>query len=469
MYVRQLYTSCLSEAAYYVESNGEAAIIDPLRDIDTYISLAKERNATIKYIFETHFHADFVSGHIDLGKTTGAPIIYGPKTVTDYPVHVANDGEVFTLGSISLTAIHTPGHTIESTCWLLKNEDGKNHAIFTGDTLFIGDVGRPDLSTGNLDSIDLAGLLYDSIMQKILTLEDDVIVYPAHGSGSACGKNLGSETISTIGEQKVSNYALQQPSKAAFIEKINEGLDEAPRYFAINARINKEGYESLDVIIKKGTTPLAVETFKKKMSADEDIIVVDTRPSDVFMEGFVPGTISIGLDGRFAEWAGSLLPFDKPMLLVCEPGKEEESVIRLARVGFDKMEGFLEGGLDAWQKAGQTIDLIIEIEADELAMDLPHDDNLVVVDVRNESEYASGHVDGAVNLPLKDMNDPGQIAMLPENGNLYLHCAGGYRSIIAASILKREGLHNIRNIQGGWNAIKEQKGIKTVKESSVLN
>ena len=469
MYVRQLYTSCLSEAAYYVESNGEAAIIDPLRDIDTYISLAKERNATIKYIFETHFHADFVSGHIDLGKTTGAPIIYGPKTVTDYPVHVANDGEVFTLGSISLTAIHTPGHTIESTCWLLKNEDGKNHAIFTGDTLFIGDVGRPDLSTGNLDSIDLAGLLYDSIMQKILTLEDDVIVYPAHGSGSACGKNLGSETISTIGEQKVSNYALQQPSKAAFIEKINEGLDEAPRYFAINARINKEGYESLDVIIKKGTTPLAVETFKKKMSADEDIIVVDTRPSDVFMEGFVPGTISIGLDGRFAEWAGSLLPFDKPMLLVCEPGKEEESVIRLARVGFDKMEGFLEGGLDAWQKAGQTIDLIIEIEADELAMDLPHDDNLVVVDVRNESEYASGHVDGAVNLPLKDMNDPGQIAMLPENGNLYVHCAGGYRSIIAASLLKREGLHNIRNIQGGWNAIKEQTGIKTVKESSVLN
>jgi glyoxylase-like metal-dependent hydrolase (beta-lactamase superfamily II)/rhodanese-related sulfurtransferase len=469
MYVRQLYTSCLSEAAYYVESNGEAAIIDPLRDIDTYISLAKERNATIKYIFETHFHADFVSGHIDLGKATGAPIIYGPKTVTDYLVHVANDGEVFTLGSISLTAMYTPGHTIESTCWLLKNEDGKNHAVFTGDTLFIGDVGRPDLSSGNLDSIDLAGLLYDSITQKILTLEDDVIVYPAHGSGSACGKNLGSETISTIGEQKATNYALQQPSKEAFIEKINEGLDEAPRYFAINARINKEGYESLDSIIKKGTTPLAVETFKKKMAADEDIIVVDTRPSDVFMEGFVPGTISIGLDGRFAEWAGSLLPFDKPMLLVCEPGKEEESVIRLARVGFDKMEGFLEGGFDAWQKAGETIDLIIEIEADEFAMDLPHDDNLVVVDVRNESEYASGHVDGAVNLPLKDMNDPGQIAMLPENGNLYLHCAGGYRSIIAASLLKREGLHNIRNIQGGWNAIKEQKGIKTVKESSVLN
>jgi hydroxyacylglutathione hydrolase len=468
MYVQQLYTSCLSEAAYYIESNGEAAIIDPLRDIDPYIELASKRGANIKYIFETHFHADFVSGHIDLGKATGAPIIYGPKTNTDYPVQIATDGQVFPLGSVALVALHTPGHTIESTCWLLKNEAGKNHALFTGDTLFIGDVGRPDLSSGNLDSSELAGLLFDSIQQKILPLEDDVIVYPAHGAGSACGKNMSKETVSTIGEQRITNYALQQTTKESFIEKVNEGLDDAPRYFAVNARINKEGYESLESIREKGMVALPLSTFKESLM-DEEVIVLDTRPSKTFSEGFIPGTISIGLDGRFAEWAGSLLPFDQPMLLVCEPGTEEESVIRLARVGFDKMQGYLEGGFEAWRKAGETIDLIIEIEADELAMDLPHDENLLVVDVRNESEYASGHVEGALNLPLKDMNDPGQIAMIPENGNIYLHCAAGYRSIIAASLIKRQGLHNIRNIQGGWNTIKEQQKITVVLEKSLLN
>lgn len=468
MYVRQLYTSCLSEAAYYIESNGEAAIIDPLRDIDAYIELATERGANIKYIFETHFHADFVSGHIDLGKATGAPIIYGPKTVTDYPVQVASDGQVFPLGAVSLSALHTPGHTIESTCWLLKDEQGKEYALFSGDTLFIGDVGRPDLSSGNLDSNELAGMLYNSLQQKILPLADDVIVYPGHGPGSACGKNIGQETISTIGLQRLTNYALNQPSKEAFIEKVNEGLNAAPRYFAVNARINKEGYESLEAILGKGMTPLNVNAFKQRMK-EADLLVVDTRLSTLFTKGFIPGTISIGLDGRFAEWAGSLLPFDQSMLLVCEKGKEEESVVRLARVGFDKMEGYLEGGFEAWKNAGEEIDLIIDVEADELAMDLPYDDNLVVVDVRNESEYASGHVEGAVNLPLKDMNDPGQIAMLPETGNLYVHCASGYRSIIAASLIKRQGLHNVRNIEGGWNAIKEQKDVKIEQEKSVLN
>jgi len=468
MFVKQLYTSCLSEAAYYIESEGVAAIIDPLRDIDIYIKLAAERSATIKYIFETHFHADFVSGHIDLGKATGAPIIYGPGTTTDYQVQVAFDGQVFPLGSISLTALHTPGHTIESTCWLLKDEAGKNYALFSGDTLFIGDVGRPDLSSGNMDSSELAGLLYDSLQQKILPLEDEVIVYPAHGPGSACGKNLGPETVSTIGEQRLTNYALQPLTKEVFIEKVNEGLEDAPRYFAVNARINKEGYESLDAILKTGMTALPVEVFKQKMQ-DENVIVLDTRASKTFTLAFIPGTISIGLDGRFAEWAGSLLSFEQPMLLVCEPGFEEESVVRLARVGFDKIQGYLDGGFEAWRKAGEEIDLIIDIEVDELAMDIPHDENLFVIDVRNESEYASGHVEGAINLPLKDMNDAGQIAMLPENGNLYLHCASGYRSIIAASLIKRQGLHNIRNIEGGWHAIKGQKDIKTEQEKSVLN
>ena len=466
MIIRQLYTSCLSEAAYYIESNGEAAIIDPLRDIETYIELAAERNASIKYIFETHFHADFVSGHIDLGKASGAPIIFGPGTITSYPVQVATDGQAFTLGNITITALHTPGHTIESTCWLLKDEDGKDHALFTGDTLFIGDVGRPDLSSGNLDKDELASMLYQSIQNKIMPLADDVIVYPAHGPGSACGKNLGPETVSTIGEQKQFNYALNQPSKEAFIQKVNEGLEEAPKYFSVNARINKEGYEPMEEVKQKGLTRLSPAEFREKI---EHSIIIDSRPSNVFVHGFVPGSISIGLDGRFAEWAGSLVSFDEPIILVCEAGKEEETVVRLARVGFNKMEGFLEGGYESWVKTGYPIDMIIEVEADEFAMDLPHDDNLVVVDVRNESEFANEHVEDAINVPLKDMSDPGRIAMLPEEANLYVHCAGGYRSVIACSLIKRQGIHNLRNIEGGFNAIKEQKSVKKVKDKAVLN
>jgi hydroxyacylglutathione hydrolase len=470
MFIKQLYTGCLSEAAYYIESEGEAAVIDPLRDTDEYIALAKERKAGIKYIFETHFHADFVSGHIDLGKKTGAPIIYGPKTETNYPVEVAADGAVYQLGNITIKVLHTPGHTVESTCYLLKDETGKDYAVFTGDTLFVGDVGRPDLAQqdSQLSMDDLAGMLYDSLHNKIVTLPDDVLVYPAHGPGSSCGKNLGPNTSSTIGEEKRTNYALQAKSKTAFIETVTDGLAAPPQYFPVNAKINKEGYESLDSLLDKALQPLPIDVFKDKIK-DEDIIILDTRNSDEFINGFIPGSISIGLDGRFAEWAGMLLPFNKTILLVTEPGKEEETAVRLARVGFSTVAGYLKGSFAAWLSAGEKPDMIIEIEADEFAMDLPHDKKMVVIDVRRETEFADGHIKGALNMPLNDMSDPASMAILDENKNLYVHCAGGYRSIIAASLLKRQGIHNLHNVMGGWDKIKEQKGIQVVKETSVLN
>ncbi len=468
MFIKQLYTGCLSEAAYYIESEGEAAIIDPLRDTDEYIKLAKERNAGIKYIFETHFHADFVSGHIDLGKKTGAPIIYGPGANTTYEVYNSKDNEIFKLGKVSIQVLHTPGHTLESSCYLLRDENDKPHAIFTGDTLFVGDVGRPDLSSGNMSSQELAGIMYDTIQHKILPLADDVLVYPAHGAGSSCGKNMGPETFSTIGDQKKTNYALQPQTKEEFIAAVTDGLAVAPKYFAINAQINMQGYESLDAVKQKGLTALSIDAFKK-LAAEEDTWILDTRNATLFTKGFVPGSVSIGLEGRFAEWAGSLLPFDKPLVLVTEPGKEEESVIRLSRVGFDKMKGYLKGGFEAWQAAGETVDLIIDVEADELAMDIPHDPNLVVVDVRRETEFADGHIKNAQNLPLNEMNDLVNLAHFEDGQNLYVHCLGGYRSVIAASLLKRQGVHNLRNVLGGWGKIKEQENIKIEKETSVLN
>jgi hydroxyacylglutathione hydrolase len=470
MFIKQLYTGCLSEAAYYIESEGVAAVIDPLRDTDEYIELAKERKARIAYIFETHFHADFVSGHIDLGQKTGAPIIYGPKTVTSYPVTVATDGQVFALGNTSIEVLHTPGHTLESTCYLLKDELGKPHALFTGDTLFVGDVGRPDLAQeeNHLTVEDLAGMLYDSIYQKIVPLPDDVLVYPAHGPGSSCGKNIGPNTHSTIGEEKRSNYALQSAGKTAFITAVTDGLAAPPLYFPVNAKINKEGYESLDKLLTKALQPLSVTAFKEKIK-DDTVIVLDTRNSTTFINGFIPGSISIGLDGRFAEWAGMLLSFTQTILMVTAPGKEEETAVRLARVGFSTVEGYLQGSFEAWQAAGEKIDMVVEIEADELAMDLPHDPKMLVVDVRRETEFADGHIKGAVNIPLDGMIDPGAMANLDENKNIYVHCAGGYRSIIAASLLKRQGIHNLHNVQGGWSQIKEQKGLQVVKESSVLN
>lgn len=468
MFIKQLYTGCLSEAAYYIESNGEAAIVDPLRDIDAYLQIAIERNATIKYIFETHFHADFVSGHLDLAQATGARIIYGPNTETKFDVHVAKDGEKFPIGNISIEVLHTPGHTLESTCYLLKEENGKDHCVFTGDTLFVGDVGRPDLAQkgAELTIEDLAGMMYESLNKKIIPLADDVIVYPAHGPGSACGKNLGPNTYSTIGEEKQTNYALKAQSKEEFVKSVTDGLAAPPQYFPINAKINKEGYESLDKILEQGMKPLSIEEVKK--ATGDHVLILDTRRADVFTHGFIPGSVSIGLEGRFAEWAGSLLSFDEPMIIVTDAGKEKETIVRLARVGFSKVIGYVAGGFESW-KAGEEIDMIIDVEADELAMDLPFDENILVLDVRKPTEFADGHVKDALNIPLNEMTDPVNFSEFEEEQNIYVHCQGGYRSVIAASLMKRQGIHNLRNVLGGWNKIKDQEKIEKEKETSVLN
>ncbi len=467
MFIQQLYTKCLSEAAYYIESEGEVAIIDPLRDIDAYIKLAKERNATIKYIFETHFHADFVSGHIDLSKATGAPIIYGPGAETRYKIENAAHLQIYNLGKVTLQVLHTPGHTLESSCFLLRDEKNEPYAIFTGDTLFVGDVGRPDLSSGNLSSEDLAEIMYETLAKQILPLPDNVIVYPAHGPGSSCGKNLGPETVSTIGQEKKTNHALQPKSKEDFIKSVTEGLNAAPVYFAINAAINQKGYEAIDEVKERGLKALSIEEFKA--IALEDIIILDTRQATIFTQGFIPSSIFMGLEGRYAEWAATMIAFDKKIILVTEAGKEEESVIRLARVGFDKMAGYLEGGFEAWQNAGEKVDMIIDVEPDELIMDLPHDPNITVLDVRKENEYADGHLKDASNLPLSNMTDITLLAQFEEDENIYVHCAGGYRSVIAASILKKEGIHNLRNVLGGWGKIKEEEGVVIEKDASVLN
>lgn len=460
MIIKQLYTNCLSEAAYFVASGKEAVIIDPIRDIDEYLALAETHGVKIKYIFETHFHADFISGHLDLSEKTGAPIIYGPNTRTAFPIHLAKDGEIFQVGEISLEVIHTPGHTLESTCYLLKDADGRPHCIFTGDTLFVGDVGRPDLSSGNLSKEELAEYLFASL-QKLKQLPDDVIVYPAHGAGSSCGKNISAETFSTIGEQKKFNYAMKAVDKAAFITAVTDGLSEPPSYFKEDARINKEGYDALDSVMQKSDKPLSIAAFKNEIEAGAWIL--DTRSAKEFMEGFVPNAINIGLKGRFAEWAGQLLPFDQRVVLVTDPGDEKEAIIRLARIGFHQVAGFLEGGFPAWQQAGEKVDLIINVDVEELMLDIPFDTNLRIVDVRKSGEYAGGHVEGALNIPLDSMMDPASMASLDENQNLYVHCQSGYRSAIACSLIKRQGFHNLRNIPGGMNAISECKAIPLAK------
>lgn len=467
MYLQQIYTNCLSEASYFIESDGEAAVIDPIRDSETYLQIAKEHNATIKYIFETHFHADFISGHLELAKETGAIIIFGPNTKANFKFHLANDGEKFNIGKLTLEVIHTPGHTLESTCYLLNDESDKPYCIFTGDTLFVGDVGRPDLSSGNLSKEELASILYDSIQNKLFPLPDDLIVYPAHGPGSSCGKNIGKETQSTIGNEKLSNYAMQPQSKEEFIKAVLKDLPDPPPYFPINARINKEGYSDFEEIKSKSLRELSLSEFKKKM--ENGAIILDTREAEDFTEGFISGSVFIGLNGRFAEWAGSLLPFDKPLVLISEKGKEEEAIVRLARVGFENVEGYLKDGFETWKNAGEKIDLIINIDADELAMDIPFDNRLTVLDVRRFSEFADGHVKNAVNLPLEDMTDVAQIAQLEEDQNIYMHCRSGYRSVIAASLLKRQGYHNLRNVSGGWEKIKKQENIITEKEGQLLN
>lgn len=454
MYVKQLYTGCLSEAAYYIEDQGEAAIIDPIRDIDVYIELLKERNSTLKYIFETHFHADFVSGHLDLSRKTGAPVVFGPETDTSYDITIAKDGEAFKIGNLTLKALHTPGHTLESTCYLLHDENGEPQAIFTGDTLFVGDVGRPDLSSGDLGSEELASLLYRSLEEKIKPLADHIVVYPAHGPGSACGKNIGPETQSTIGSEKENNYALKAASREEFVKAVTTGLGTPPPYFMLNAKINKEGYDELSSIKEKALSPVSTVTLKIWIDEGKDFVILDTRQAEIFADGYIPGSVFIGLEGRFAEWAGTLLPYEKDILLVTDEGKEEESMIRLARVGFNRIIGYLEGGFTAWKDSGEEVDLLINVEADELMMDLPFDENLMVLDVRKASEFEEDHMDEAENLPLDALKDPGSMAMIEETDNVYVHCGGGYRSVVACSLLKRQGIHNVRNVLGGWAAIK---------------
>ena len=466
MFVKQLYTNCLSEAAYFIASDGEAVVIDPLRDIDTYIALAKEHNAVIKYIFETHFHADFVSGHIELAKASGATIVYGPDAQTGFEVHHAKDGELFNVGKLRLRVMHTPGHTLESTCYILQDEQHKDYCVFTGDTLFVGDVGRPDLFSGNLSKEELAAYLYDSLHTKIANLEDHVLVYPAHGPGSACGKNLGPNTHSTIAEQKQTNYALAPQTKEEFIQVVTSGLNAPPAYFPINAAINKKGYESLDTIKSRGLQALSIADFKAAVA--KGALIVDTRKATEFTEGFIPESISIGLDGRFAEWAGTLLPFNQDLVLVTEVGKEEETLIRLARVGLDAVQGYLKGGFEAWKVADEKIDIIIDVDTEELALDIPHDPKLEIIDVRKQAEFDAGHIVAANLMPLDTLIDPLHLSVIDTEANLYVHCAGGYRSVIACSLLKRQGFHNVRNVLGGWSAIKEVNEIPK-EMSSVMN
>ena len=452
MKVEQLYTNCLSEAAYLIESEGEVAIIDPLRDYQKYIEMAKKENGKIKYIFETHFHADFISGHLDLSKKTGAPIIYGPETNTNFEVIVANDGDRFHIGKLALEVLHTPGHTPESTCYLLYDENNKPYCIFTGDTLFVGDVGRPDLFGASITKEELASRMYDSL-QRLKKLPDDVILYPAHGPGSSCGKNLGKETWSTLGIQKKMNYALQDQTREEFIKAITEGLSKAPQYFALNAKINREGYQSLDDVVNKSLKGLIVDEFEKEMKG-EGVVIVDTRHEDVFEKGFVPGSIFIGLHGRYAEWVGTLLNMNDHILIVADPGKEEESVIRMARVGYDNVVGFLKGGFDEWKNSGKDFDMIISIDAEEFQLDYLHDD-INVIDARKETEFEQGHVEGAINVVLQDFDVQLHKLDEREEEDFYVHCLGGYRSMIAASLMKRKGFHNLKNILGGWNAIKK--------------
>ncbi len=465
MEVKQLYTNCLSEAAYFIASEGEAAVIDPLRDVDVYIQMAAERGVTIKYIFESHFHADFVSGHIDLAKKTGATIVYGPDTQAGFTFHKAKDGEDFMVGKLRITALHTPGHTLESTCYLLHDENNEPYCVFTGDTLFVGDVGRPDLFSGDMTKEELASMMYDSLNSKIKPLNDNIIVYPAHGPGSSCGKNLGPETSSTIGVQKATNYALADMTRDEFITAVTTGLNAPPAYFPLNAKINKMGYDNMDEVYEKGMHPLSIAEFKAKTA--HGAWILDTRPSSVFTEGFVPESISIGLDGRFAEWAGTILPLKQALVIVAEAGKEKESITRLARVGIDNIEGFLLGSFEAWKEAGETVDLIIDIEVDEFAMDIPHDDRMEIIDVRKAAEFDAGHVKGARNIPLDTLSDPLHIATLDDESNLYVHCAGGYRSVIAVSLIKRQGYHNLRNVLGGFGKIKNEKRIPVVVPDSV--
>ncbi|WP_336127074.1 MBL fold metallo-hydrolase [Mesoflavibacter sp. CH_XMU1422-2] len=456
MKVEQIYTGCLAHAAYYIENNGEVAIIDPLREVQPYINRAKLDDAKIKYVFETHFHADFVSGHLDLKEKTGASIVFGPTAKPNYEAIVAEDGQIFEVGNYKIKVIHTPGHTMESTTYLLIDENGKEHGIVTGDTLFIGDVGRPDLAqkvVADLTQEKLAGYLYDSLRNKIMPLSDDLIVYPNHGAGSACGKNMSKETTDTLGNQKKVNYALRADmTKEEFIEEVLDGLSEPPGYFPQNVMMNITGYESFDNVITKSNKPLSPEAFEAAANETEAIIL-DVRHQSEFVKGHIPRSIFIGIDGGFAPWVGALIvDVSQPILLVAPEGREEEVVTRLSRVGFDNVIGYLDGSFQSWKKAGKEYDTITSITAEEFANRF-EDNKDVVFDVRKNGEFTAEHVDGAKNTPLDYIND--HLSEFPDNKTFYVHCAGGYRSVIAASILKSRGIHNLIDVGGGYGAIKK--------------
>ncbi|MGZ4058756.1 MAG: MBL fold metallo-hydrolase [Bacteroidia bacterium] len=461
MYIEQLYTGCLAEAAYYIESDGEAAIIDPLRETSPYTELAKKRNAKIKYVFETHFHADFVSGHIDLAKKTGAEIIFGPTAETGFDSLIAKDNEIFKIGKIKLKVLHTPGHTMESSCFLLIDENEKEKAIFTGDTLFVGDVGRPDLAIkSDLTINDLAGMLYDSLNTKIKPLADDVTVYPAHGAGSACGKNIGKETFSTIGTQKKMNYALQPMTKQEFISAVTDGLTDAPGYFTLDATLNKQGYSNIDDVLKKNTKALSVAEFESMLN--NGALVLDVRSPDDFEKGFVPNAINIGLNGQYAPWVGALLDASVPLVLITDEGKEMEAVLRLARVGYENVNGYLQGGITAWKNAGKKMETVNSVSAADFVSHLKASDN--ILDVRKPGETESGVIENAQLICLSKLQS--QISTLDKNKHYFIHCAGGYRSMMAASIMKQKGFANITNVLGGMGKIKET-GLKLVQPVTI--
>lgn len=457
MYIEQLYTGCLAEAAYYIESNGEAAIIDPLRETQPYLALAQQRGAKIKYVFETHFHADFVSGHIDLAKKADATIVFGPNAQPSYSAYIAEDHEDFNLGKIKIKVLHTPGHTMESTTYLLIDENGKDHAIFTGDTLFIGDVGRPDLAVkSDLSKEDLAGHLFDSLYQKILPLHDEVVVYPGHGAGSQCGKNMSKETTSTLGEQKKFNYALQPMSREQFVLAVTDGLSEPPAYFPENARINKAGYENIEEVMKRNLNPLSVDAFSEIV--ENGALILDTRAVNTFEKGFIPQSLNIALDGQYAVWVGTLINFGQPLVLVTDPGNEEESVLRLARVGFENVKGYLQGGIENWKKSDRQIETVNSVTPSEAKTLIKK--GYATLDVRNNTETETEHIKDTINIPLKDLRD--QLNQIDKNRDYVLFCAGGYRSMIAAAILKANGLHNFYNVYGGFDQLKLEEGLDLI-------
>ncbi len=459
MKIEQIYTGCLAQGAYYIVSENEAVIIDPLREVQPYLDRLEKDHVTLKYIFETHFHADFVSGHLDLSQKTGAPIVYGPTANPEFDAIIAEDNQIFEVGKIKIKVLHTPGHTMESSTFLLIDENGKETAIFSGDTLFLGDVGRPDLAqkAANMTQEELAGLLYDSLTNKIMPLSDDITVYPAHGAGSACGKKMQKETVDTLGNQKNTNYALNQPNKEAFIKEVLDGLAPPPKYFGMNVAMNKSGYQSFDEVKKTALKAVDANEFEN-VAENTGALILDTRPAAEFHKGFVPNSINIGLKGDFAPWVGAMIvDVKQPILLVTENGNEEEAVTRLARVGFDNVVGYLDGSFEAWKAAGKELDTINRITPEEFSKQ--YNENSKVIDVRKPSEYEAEHVEDAYNKPLDYINEWANT--VDDKEHFFLHCAGGYRSMIAASILNSKGIRNFTEIDGGFNGIKNSEKIPT--------